>query len=82
MFSGALMTYEPLGPWSTRDLMSLGLRARTVHMTRNVMSHAKTLAAKAKGRRSVEIVMMMSRPMPPVIMSVDKDDKAHMDKRL
>lgn len=49
------------------------------------MRHAKTLAVEAKGRRGTEIVMMEPRPTPPmpvVIMSRDKYDKTHTDKRL
>jgi hypothetical protein len=84
MVSDTLMTYEPLGPRSTHDLSSLGLRVWTIHMTYNATSHAGTQAAEARGWRGIEIVNMVPRPTPPVptvIMSTDRDDKAHADKR-
>jgi hypothetical protein len=65
LFNGALMTYKPLDLRSTHDLSSLGLRARTVRITRNEMSHAETQATEARGRRGAEIVMMAPKPRRP-----------------
>lgn len=84
------MTYVILSLSSTHHMSSLGLRERTIHRAhnatraRNAMSHVETQDAVVRGRCGTKIVMMVPRPTPrmlAIIMSADRDDKAHAYKR-
>jgi hypothetical protein len=41
------MTYEPLGPRHTHNLLRLGLSALAIYRACNAMSHAKAQATEA-----------------------------------
>lgn len=69
------MTYEPLDLRCTHDLLRLGLSVQAIYMAYNTMSHAETQAMKTRGWHGIEAVMMASRPMLSIIMSMSQDNR-------
>jgi hypothetical protein len=69
----------------TQDLSSLGLSAKVVHRALNATSHVETQATEAKGRRTLEVEMMV--PTPCIAHAAHNneheqrrpDNKTHMD---